>query len=139
MLLCSIDLGVGTVVHPLFALKSITMLHSPKCFYIVAYIMARTFFTGISACTLFIMNIERYFAIIHPFLHRIHFTKRRLVLTWVFLWFLVTVFILCRVNFPFLGVLIPVTLCHSFHIIVDVCCNIHRCEKNDVERKQSPY
>ena len=111
MLLCSIDLGVGTVVNPLFALKSITMLDSPKCLYIVAYSIAILFFSGISACTLFIINIERYFAIIHPFLHRIHFTKRRFVLTWIVLWFLVIVFILCYVYFPFLRVLIPVTLC----------------------------
>ena len=33
------------------------------------------------------------------------------MLTWVFLWFLAIVFILCVVYFPFLGVLIPVTLC----------------------------
>ena len=138
MLLCSIDLGVVTVVNPLSALKSITMLHSPKCLYMVAYIIVKFFFSGISACTLIIINMERYFAIIHPFLHQIHFTKRRFVLTWVFMWFLVMVFVICSVYFPFLGVLIPVTLCHSFHIIVDVCCNIHRCEKNDVGRKQSP-
>ena len=112
MLLCSIDLGVGTVVNPLFALKAMsTILGSPKCLYFAAYYKAGLFFSGISGCTLFIINIERYFAIIHPFLHRIHFTKRRFVLTWVFLWFLVIVFILYRVYFPFLGVLIPVTLC----------------------------
>ena len=112
MLLCSIDLGVGTFVHPLFALKSITMLDSPKCLYIVAYSIAILFFSGISACTLFIINIERYFAIIHPFLHRIHFTKRRFVLTWVFFWFFNVVWIVCFVYFPFLAkILIPVTLC----------------------------
>ena len=112
MLLCSIDLGVGTVVNPLFALKSITMLDSPKCLYIVAYNIAIFFFSGISACTLFIINIERYFAIIHPFLHRIHFTKRRFVLTWTFFWFVVIVWIVCLVSFTFLEkILIPVTLC----------------------------
>ena len=67
MLLCSIDLGVGTVVHPLFALKSITtMLGSPKCLYIMAYLIATLFFSGISGSTLLIINIERYFAIISP-------------------------------------------------------------------------
>ena len=112
MLLCSIDLGVVTVVNPLSALKSITMLDSPKCLYIVAYIIATFFFSGISACTLFIINIERYFAIIHPFLHQIHFTKRRFVLTWVFSWFFVIVWIVCRVYITFLAkILIPVTLC----------------------------
>ena len=66
MLLCSIDLGVGTIVNPLFVLKSITILDSPKCLYIVAYEMAIFVFSGISACTLLIINIERYFSIIHP-------------------------------------------------------------------------
>ena len=112
MLLCSIDLGVGTIVNPLFALKAMsTILGSPKCLYFAAYNLAIFFFSGISGWTLFIVNIERYFAIIHPFLHQIHFTKRRFVLTWVFLWFLVIVFILSCVYFPFLRVLIPVNLC----------------------------
>ena len=48
---------------------------------------------------------------IQPFLHRIHFTKRRLVLTWVFFWFLGIVWKVCCVFFTFLAVLIPVTLC----------------------------
>ena len=52
-----------------------------------------------------------YFTIIQPFLHRIHFTKRRLVLTWVFFWFLGIVWKVCCVFFTFLAVLIPVTLC----------------------------
>ena len=112
MLLCSIDLGVGTVVHPLFALHSITtMLHSPKCLFLEAYTVAIYFFSGISACTLLIINIERYFAIIHPFLYQIHFTKRRFVFTWIFFWILVVVWIVCRIYFPFLAVVIPVILC----------------------------
>ena len=66
MFLCLIDLRVETVLHHLFALKSITLLDSPKCLYSVAYNIAIVFFSGISGCTLFIINIERYFAIIHP-------------------------------------------------------------------------
>ena len=112
MLLCSIDLGVGTIVNPLLALGGFsTILGSPKYLYFAAYNKALFFFSGISEWTIFIINIERYLAIIHPFLHRIHFTKRRFVLTWIVLWFLVIVFILCYVYFPFFGVLIPVTLC----------------------------
>ena len=111
MLLCSIDLGVGTVVNPLFALKSIaTMLDSPKCLYNAAYSVAIYLFSGISACTLLIINIERYFAIIHPFLYQIHFTKRRFVFTWVFIWFLVVVWIVCSAYIPIATLLIPVGL-----------------------------
>ena len=112
MLLCLIDIGVGTVVNPLFVLKSITMLDSPKCLYIVAYNIVLLFFSGISGCTLLIVNIERYFAIIHPILHRIHFTKGRFVLTWTFFWFFVIVWIGCSVYFPFVAeVIISVTIC----------------------------
>ena len=111
ILLCSIDLGVGTVVHSLFALKSITMLDSPKCLYIMASDIAILFFSGILAYTIFIINVERYFAMIHPFLYRIDFTKRRFVLTWVFFWFFDVVWIVYCVYFTFLAILIPVTLC----------------------------
>ena len=112
MLLCSIDLGVGTVANPLFALHSITtMLDSPKCLYVGAYTVAIFFFSGISACTLFIINIERYFAIIHPFLYQVHFTKRRFVFTWIFFWFLVVIWVVCYIYFRLLAVVIPVTLC----------------------------
>ena len=112
MHLCSIDLGVVTVVNPLFALKSITMVDSPKCLYTVAYNVALLLFSGITGCTLFIINIERYFAIIHPFLHRIHFTKRRFVLTWTFFWFFDVVWIVCFVYFTFFAkMLVPVILC----------------------------
>ena len=111
MVLCSIDLGVVTVINPLFVLKSIKILDSPKCLYIVAYKIAIFFFTGISACTFLIINIERYYAIIHPFLYQSHFTKRRFVFTWLFFWFLVVVGIVCRVYIPSFAALIPVTLC----------------------------
>ena len=111
MLLCSIDLGVGTDVSPLFALKSIaTMLDWPKCLYNAAYTVAIFFFSGISECTLLIINIERYFAIIHPFLYQIHLTKPRFVFTWAFFWFLVVVWVVCRVYFRFVILVIPVAL-----------------------------
>ena len=112
MLLCSIDLGVETVVHPLLALYSITtILNSPKCLYSDAYSVAIYFFPGISACTVLIINIERYFAIIHPFLYQIHFTKRRFVFSWIFFWFLVPVWIVCYISFRFSAVVIPGILC----------------------------
>ena len=57
MLLCSIDFGVGTIVNPLFVLKSITILDSPKCLYIVAYKIAIFVFSDISACILFWLSI----------------------------------------------------------------------------------
>ena len=112
MFLCSIDLGVVTVVHPLFVLRSLnTILGSGKCVYVVTYALAMMFFSGISAWTLFIINIERYFSIIHPALHRSHFTKRRFVLTWIFFWFFVIFNVVSYIYFTFLAkTIIPITL-----------------------------
>ena len=62
-----------------------------------------------------------YFAIINPFLHRIHFTKRRFVLTWVFFWFPVIVRKVYCVYFTVLAVLIPVSLC------ILVCTSLFTC------------
>ena len=104
MLLSSIDFGVVTVVHPLFALKIITtMLGSSKCIYIVTYAIAILLFSGISAWTIFIINVERYFSIIHPTLHRNNFTRRRLMLTWVFFWFFVIFNVVSSIYFNFLA------------------------------------
>ena len=49
--------------------KSITMLDSPKCLCIIGYIIAILLFSGISTCDIFIINIEKYFAISHPCMH----------------------------------------------------------------------
>ena len=125
MLLCSIDLGVVTVVNPLFALKIITtMLDSAKCIYVVTYAIAMLLFSGISAWTLFIINSERYFSIIHTALHRNHFTKRRFLSTWIFLWFFVMSSIVSCMHFKSLGNAIPITLsiivCTSLYTYVAI-------------------
>ena len=79
-----------------------------------------------------------YFAIIHPFLHRIHFTKRKFVLTLDFFWFLVIVLENMLRLFHVFGSTYPsYPLYRSFHIFVHVRCNIRRCEKKDVEKKRS--
>ena len=112
MLLSSIDFGVVTVVHPLFVLKIITtMLGSSKCIYIVIYAIAILLFSGISAWTIFIINIERYFSIIHPTLHRNNFTRRRLMLIWVFFCFFAIFNVVSSIYFSFLAkTVIPITL-----------------------------
>ena len=111
MLLTSIDLGVVTVVHPLFVLKSITtMLDSAKCLYGITYVIAISLFSGISAWTLFIINIERYFSIIHPVLHRNHFTRRRFVITWFCFWLFVIFNVVSRIYLKFLAKVIPINL-----------------------------
>ena len=78
--------------------------------YAIAYTLAILFFTGISGWTFFIINIERYFSIIHPALHRNHFTKRRFLLTWVFFCFVDTSNVLSRIYSKFSTKVIPITL-----------------------------
>ena len=111
MLLCSIDLGVVTVVHPLFALKMITAIFgSAKCVYFVTYAIAILLFSGISGWTLFLIDIERYFSIIHPALHRNHFTRQRFMLTWVFVWFFVIFNLVLCIYFKFVAKVVIISL-----------------------------
>ena len=80
MLLSSVDLAVVTIVHSTFFLQTISEINgTPNCIYKVSYWSSLFFFTGISVLTLLIMNLERYTAIIHPFLHRTTVKKRRLM------------------------------------------------------------
>ena len=69
MLLSSIDLAVVTIVHPLSLLQAIREIYgTPQCIYKISYLSAIYFFTGMSISTLLMLNIERYTAIIHPYL-----------------------------------------------------------------------
>ena len=113
MLLCSIDFGVGTVVNPLFAFRKV---------YHNVWLIEMSVLCGLWHSNILLLwdfgryyfhlfiKIERYFARIHPILHRIHFTKRMFLLTWIFFWFLVIAWIVCCVYFTFLAVLISVIL-----------------------------
>ena len=77
MLLSSVDLAVVTIVHSTFLLQTINEINgTPNCVYKVSYLSSLFFFTGISISTLLILNLERYTAIIHLFLHRTTVTKR---------------------------------------------------------------
>ena len=87
MVLSSIDLSVVTVVQPLASLELlIKILSTPKCVYTVLLYHAGFFFCGMSLLTLFVINIERYFSIVRPILHRTMVTKRRFLLTCGFSW-----------------------------------------------------
>ena len=80
MLLSSIDLGVVTVVRPLFLVQSVTeILGRQKCLYNILYKLAAHTITPISAMTLFIMNIERYLSIVHPTFYRSFVSKRKII------------------------------------------------------------
>ena len=104
MLLSVIDLGVVVVGHPLFVLTGInTILDTAKCLHQVLYTMAIYLFFGLSTWTLFIINIDRYFSIVHPISHRNYFTKRRFVITCIFFWFLAISHTVSRIYSTFLS------------------------------------
>ena len=92
MLLCSADLAVVTIVHPLFLVQAIKEIDgTPNCTYNLFYLGTLYFFTGMSIATLLILNLERYTAIIHPIWHRKKVTKRRLMYIWAILWLVIVV------------------------------------------------
>lgn len=89
MVLSGNDLGVGFFCNSTFTIGLIReIMGIEDCFWPFLCVMLTLAFTGMSIMTLLILNIERYFAIIHPIYHRNKVTKRRLlavaVSTWVF-------------------------------------------------------
>lgn len=78
MVLSSVDLCVAIFVHPLHLVNSIAEItETSKCLYKICYHTSVVILSGTSAGTFFIMNIERYFSIVHPMFHRIYVTKKK--------------------------------------------------------------
>ena len=107
MVLSSNDLLVVTIVQPLAALELLVqILSTPKCVYIVFIYHAGFFFCGMSLFTLFVINIERYFSVVRPFLHRTMVTKRRFLLTCGFGWLLVLLTVASQALSPVVGLFV---------------------------------
>ena len=81
VLACS-DLVVVTVIHPL--LLSFTIYWFTKRDIFIRFIFDPFF--GFSIFTLLTMNLERYWAVRHPYFHQRSITKRRLVGLLLILW-----------------------------------------------------
>lgn len=89
MILSITDLVVVTTVHPLFVFQRINeLLETSKCQYVEAFYFAGSLLSGISAWTLFVINAERYLAIVYPIWHHVKVTKKRFVLICVIFWFI---------------------------------------------------
>ena len=86
MLLSANDLMVTSIVHPAFLMNSITEITGrASCVYKTVYHVSAIVLCLMSVETCFVMNIERYLAILHPIYHLTHVTKRRcLILCCVF-------------------------------------------------------
>ena len=77
MLLSSNDLMVTSIVHPAFLMNSITEITGrASCVYKAIYHVSSIVLCLMSVVTFFVMNIERYLAILHPIYHIKHVTKR---------------------------------------------------------------
>ena len=86
MVLSSIDMCVSIIVHPFHLVNSIAEItETSKCSYKMLYQLSAVVFSGMSFLTFFVMNMERYLSIVHPFFHLKHVTKYRcLVLSSLF-------------------------------------------------------
>ena len=88
LVLASIDLLVVTTMHPLLIVTSIDRLIVDRKYGLFpdANASAVHLLCGFSLLTVVAMNIERYLAIVHPYLHQRFVTKRRLLVAVLILW-----------------------------------------------------
>ena len=87
MLLSSNDLMVTSIVHPAFVMNAITEIAGrASCVYKTIYHVSTIVLCLISVETCFVMNIERYLAILHPIYHLTHVTKRRCLIVCCVFW-----------------------------------------------------
>ena len=122
MMLCSLDLGVVTIVQPLFVFFLINeILGISKCLYLIAFALTSFIFSGLSISTLATINIHRYFSIVHPILHRNVVTKRRFVLTNLIIWFIYLLTYLSRIlahNYSWISTVVLVFIISSTSFFV---------------------
>ena len=87
MVLSLNDLAVGIICCPLLvAMFARELLGKFSCFLSGIQLFGLLVTCGCSFATLFMMNLERYLAIVHPIFHRTKVTKARLVKCLIVLW-----------------------------------------------------
>ena len=91
MLLSLNDLLVVVIVHPLFLFNSIRqLLGNGDCISKAVYLTIAKLLTGYSGLTLHVMNIERYFSIVHPFWYQRRVNRKVVLGLTVLFWALWT-------------------------------------------------
>ena len=125
MVLSSIDLCVSIVVHPFYLVNSIAeVTETSKCFYKMFYQTSAVMLSGMSYATFFIINIERYIAIVHPFFHYAHVTRRRCLLFSSLAWLVCIVVSIAPIfNFDIqavVTVLVVIVLIGTFFIYISI-------------------
>ena len=104
MLMSSLDLAVVTIVQLLYiSFRINAILEQAKCLHLMAFAIAAYIFTGMSMTILVTINIERYFSIVRPVLHRTMATKKRFLLTCVLIWFVQILMTVCWFLFSGFG------------------------------------
>ena len=87
MLLSINDLGVGMLCNSSYPVLLVTeILGYKNCILTVVSTMCSLTLSGMSFMTLFLLNIERYFGIVHPIFHQSQITKRRLFAAAMCMW-----------------------------------------------------
>ena len=85
------DLAVGGIGSTSFlALFAKTLMKQGSCLEYQSVMISLAIFSSISLFTLLVLNLERYLSIVHPFFHRKHVTKRRLLALIGVLWMAVS-------------------------------------------------
>ena len=81
------DLTIGVLGNPsVVALLIKTLTQNFECTTFILLELTASGLTGISFTTLFLLNLERYLSIVHPFFHRNEVTKLRLFGIALVLW-----------------------------------------------------
>ena len=89
MLLSVNDLLVGLFANASFVLVLINVvIGHPKCEIYIMFYYECYFLVAMSTTTLFGLNVERYFCILHPFYHRTKMTKSKLLKMIAGFWFI---------------------------------------------------
>ena len=87
MLLSLDDLGVGLLCNTTFAIWIFADISGHKtCFIRFLSLMLSLVLSGSSFFILFLLNVERYLAIVHPIIHRIVVTKRKVLVAVITIW-----------------------------------------------------
>ena len=87
MLLSLNDLGVGMLCNSSYTVLLLReILGYESCNLTVVSTMCSLTLSGMSFMTLFLLNIERYFGIVHPIFHQSQITKRRLFAAAMCMW-----------------------------------------------------
>ena len=107
MILSATDLIVVTSIPVMVLVCSIPeILGTPQCFSRICFVIVSRTTPLLSATSLIVMNIERYFAIVHPLLHRTSFTKGKIIFAFIVIAFIFFTFAAINFAWKSIGLLI---------------------------------